>query len=216
MAGMMGKPLLDRRQPWSLRTLLLFGAFAFVTVPNTVQAHLVTSGVGPFFDGLAHFFLTLDDLLVVVALSLFSGLLGKSSARHCVLLLPLGWLVGMPLGLWLGGRLDGSAWATAITLLLGGLLLGISPKIPSWGIAALACMIGLVHGSWNGAEMSATETSAIASLGIVTATGFVTLVLSATAVSAPAAWQKIAFRVLGSWVAAFGLIALAWHFRPNA
>lgn len=212
---MMENRFSDRRQTWNLHTLLVFGSFALVTVPNTAQAHLVNSGVGPFFDGLAHFFLTLDDLLVVVALSLFSGLLGKSTARNCLLLLPLGWLVGMPLGLWLSDRLDGSAWATAITLLLGGLLLGFSPKIPSWGIAIIACMIGLMHGCWNGAEMSATETSAVASLGIVTAAGLVTLVLSATAVSAQVAWQKIAFRALGSWVAAFGLIALAWHFRPN-
>ncbi len=28
-------------------------------------------------------------------------------------------------------------------------------------------------------------------------------------------WQKIAMRVIGSWVAAFGLLALAWYFRPN-
>ena len=82
-------------------------------------------------------------------------------------------------------------------------------------MATVAGLIGLVHGSWNGAAMRATETSAIASLGIVTAAGIVALVLSATAVSVQQSWQRIALRVIGSWVAAFGLLALAWHFRPN-
>jgi urease accessory protein len=211
----MGKRVGQRWMPWGDRSLLWFMLFVGVTAPNTAQAHLVTSGAGPFFDGVAHFFVSLDDLLVVVALSLFSGLLGKTAARSLVFLLPLGWLAGMGLGLILADRFDGSAWATAFTLLAGGLLLGVLPKLPTWGIAMIAGLIGLMHGTWNGAAMKATETSAVASLGIVTAASMVALVLSATAVSAPAAWQRIAFRVMGSWVAAFGLLALAWHFRPN-
>ncbi|MFN7292174.1 MAG: HupE/UreJ family protein [Pirellula sp.] len=189
--------------------------FALVTSPNTAQAHLVTSGAGPFFDGVAHFFVSLDDLLVVVALSLLSGLLGKTAARGLVLVLPLAWFVGMVLGLYLSDQIEGSAWATAFTLLVGGFLLSFSPKLPTWGMATVAGLIGLVHGSWNGAAMKATETSAIASLGIVTSAGIVALLLSATAVSIQQSWQKIAMRVIGSWVAAFGLLALAWHFRPN-
>jgi hydrogenase/urease accessory protein HupE len=195
----------------------LFPAFLFAlaTFSKTAQAHLVTSGVGPFFDGVAHFFVSLDDLLVVVALSLLSGLLGKTAARGLVLVLPLAWFVGMVVGLSFADRIEGGAWATAFTVLLGGLLLSFSPKLPTWGITMVAGLIGLVHGSWNGAAMRATETSTIASLGIVTAAGVVALVLSATAVSSHKPWQTIALRVIGSWVAAFGLLAIAWHFRPN-
>ncbi len=79
----------------------------------------------------------------------------------------------------------------------------------------LAVVVGLVHGSWNGAAMSATQTSFIASLGIVSAVGVVSLLLSAAAVAVQANWQRIAIRVVGSWVAAFGLLALAWHVRPS-
>jgi hydrogenase/urease accessory protein HupE len=163
----------------------------------------------------AHFFVSLDDLLVVVALSLLSGLLGKTAARGLVLVLPLAWFVGMVLGLSIADRIDGSGWATAFTLLIGGLLLSFSPKLPTWMIALIAGMIGLAHGSWNGAAMRATETSVIASFGIMTAAGVVALLLSAMAVSVQQSWQRIALRVVGSWVAAFGLLALAWHFRPS-
>jgi hydrogenase/urease accessory protein HupE len=121
----------------------------------------------------------------------------------------------MVLGLYLSDQIEGSAWATAFTLLVGGGLLSFSPKLPTRGMATVAGLIGLVHGSWNGAAMRATETSAVASLGILTAAGIVALVLSATAVSFQQSWQKIALRVIGSWVAAFGLLALAWHFRPD-
>jgi urease accessory protein len=182
----------------------------------SVLAHLVTSGVGPFFDGVAHFFVSLDDLLVVVALALLGGLVGKDTARALVVLLPCAWLMGLVLGMMFASSLEGSSWATSISLLISGLLLGWSPKLPMWGIAMLAVGVGLVHGGWNGAAMSATETSVVASLGIVSAVGVVTLLLGATAVSVQANWQRIAIRVVGSWIAAFGLLALAWHFRPNA
>lgn len=179
-------------------------------------AHLVTSGVGPFFDGVAHFFVSLDDLFVVAALALLGGLLGKDAARSMVVVLPLAWLIGLVIGMTFATRLEGSSWATAISLLIIGLLLGWCPKLPMWGIAMLAVGVGLAHGGWNGAAMSATETSVVASLGIVSAVGVVTLLLGATTVSVKANWQRIAVRVVGSWIAAFGLLALAWHFRPNA
>jgi hydrogenase/urease accessory protein HupE len=181
----------------------------------SLLAHLVTSGVGPFFDGVAHFFVSLDDLLVVVALALLGGLLGKDSARTLVLSLPAGWLIGLVLGILIADQLEGSAWGTAFSLLATGLLLASSPKLPTWGIVMLAVVVGLVHGSWNGAAMSATQTSFIASLGIVSAVGVVSLLLSAAAVAVQANWQRIAIRVVGSWVAAFGLLALAWHVRPS-
>jgi hydrogenase/urease accessory protein HupE len=209
-------PIFSRRfVPLDFHCLFLALFFALVISPKIAQAHLVTSGAGPFFDGVAHFFVSLDDLLVVVAFSLLSGLLGKTAARGLVLVLPLAWFVGMVLGLSLADWIDGSGWATSFTLLVGGLLLSLSPKLPTWGIVTVAGLIGLLHGSWNGAAMRATETSAIASLGIVTAAGIVALVLSATAVSVKQSWQRIALRVIGSWVAAFGLLALAWHFRAN-
>jgi urease accessory protein len=209
-------PIISRRFVLLKIHYLFLAAFiALFLSPNTAQAHLVTSGAGPFFDGVAHFFVSLDDLLVVVALSLLSGLLGKTAARGLVLILPIAWLVGMVLGLLFADRMDGNAWTTAFTLLVGGLLLAFSPKLPTWVIAMVAGVIGLVHGSWNGAAMRATETSAIASLGIVTSAGIVALVLSATAVSVYQDWQRIALRVIGSWVAAIGLLSIAWHFRPN-
>ena len=204
-----------RPSAW-LRNLivLMVALLSGVADANTAQAHLVTSGAGPFFDGVAHFFVSLDDLLVVVALSLFAGLLGKASARWVLLSLPLAWLIGMLLGVYFAMPWDSDAWATGVTLLVAGLFLAINPTLPVWGVAVMVAALGFCHGSWNGVAMRATQTSTIASLGIVTAATVVTLLLSATAASVHIPWQKIALRVIGSWIAAFGLLAIAWHFRP--
>jgi hydrogenase/urease accessory protein HupE len=177
------------------------------------QAHLVTSGAGPFFDGIAHFFVSPEDLLVVVVLSLGSGLLGKPTARWLVVALPIAWMAGLAAGMTVARPAEGSSWASATTMLAAGLLLGLHPKLPTWAMASLAALIGLLHGIWNGAAMVATNTSAIASLGIVAAAAVVAVLLSALAVSTSKPWQIIALRVIGSWVAAFGLLALAWHLR---
>jgi urease accessory protein len=198
---------------------LIVPAVALIGVlatPSTAQAHLVSSGAGPFFDGVAHFFVSMDDLLVVVAIALFSGLMGKPAARWVLLTLPVAWLVGMVLSLFFAAGMEDCLWATGVTLLGSGLLLSCNPNLHPWSIASIAGVIGLLHGSWNGAAMRATETSAIASLGIVSAASVATLLLSATAVSVHVAWHRIALRVIGSWIAAFGLLALAWHFRPVA
>lgn len=194
--------------------VLMVALLSGVADANTAQAHLVTSGAGPFFDGVAHFFVSLDDLLVVVALSLFAGLLGKASARWVLLSLPLAWLIGMLLSVYFAMPWDSDAWATGVTLLVAGLFLAINPTLPVWGVAVMVAALGFCHGSWNGVAMRATQTSTIASLGIVTAATVVTLLLSATAASVHIPWQKIALRVIGSWIAAFGLLAIAWHFRP--
>lgn len=206
-----------RPSAW-LRNLivLMVALLSGVADPNTAQAHLVTSGAGPFFDGVAHFFVSLDDLLVVVALSLFAGLLGKASARWVLLSLPLAWLIGMLLGVYFAMPWDSDAWATGVTLLVAGLILAVNPTLPVWGAVVMVAALGFCHGSWNGVAMRATQTSTIASLGIMTAAGVVTLLLSATAASVHIPWQKIALRVIGSWIAAFGLLAIAWHFRPAA
>lgn len=201
---------------WSGRGFVQSGLVAlavWMAAPRMAQAHLVTSGAGPFFDGVAHFFVSPDDLLVVVAIALLSGLAGKTAARQLVVMLPVAWLTGTMAGIRLAGRIEGCGWISAVTLLAAGLLLGINPKLPPRVFVLMAIVIGGVHGTMNGAAMAATETSALASIGIVVAAGIVALLLSAAAASLTTLWQKIAVRVIGSWVAAIGLLALAWHFR---
>jgi len=78
-----------------------------VVVATPAHAHLVETGFGAFYDGIAHVAVTPSDLLVVVALALLAGQGGTRAARYAVFALPVAWLVG---------GLIGARWPSAATL----------------------------------------------------------------------------------------------------
>jgi len=176
-------------------------------------AHLVTTGLGPFYDGLLHFLESPQDLLPVVALALFAGLRGAQQGRLVLFLLPAAWLAGGFAGLSLPLRV-GPAVATA-SLLLCGLLVATDARLPSTATAALAVIVGLVHGIENGGAMAQMMTAGIPGLtGIVAATFVVSALAAALVVSLRVSWARIAVRVAGSWIAAIGLLLVGWSLRP--
>lgn len=67
-------------------------------LPKGAQAHLVETGLGPVYDGVAHFALSPEDYVPIVGLALLAGLRGKDQARLAVLLMPLAWVIGGVLG----------------------------------------------------------------------------------------------------------------------
>ena len=99
----------------------LIAAIGVLCIPSRAAAHLVTTGMGPVYDGIGHLLLTPEDLVPVLALALYAGLRGAVSGRRAMFLLPIGWFVG---------GLAGSAMNIAITipipaisfLVLGGLI----------------------------------------------------------------------------------------------
>lgn len=70
-----------------------------LALPRVASAHLVSTGAGPFYDGVAHFFVSFEEALPVLALALLAGLQGPRRARWVIAMLPLGWLAGAALGL---------------------------------------------------------------------------------------------------------------------
>src|ERR1700692_4035597 len=102
---------------------------ALTLAPATpAQAHLMNSGFGPFYDGLAHPLISPEDLLPAVAMTLLAGLGGAGAGRFVLATLPGAWLVGMAAGAgvaagWAIGLPGAPAWLTAVvTALLGALV----------------------------------------------------------------------------------------------
>jgi len=62
--------------------------------PSYADAHLVTTGMGPVYDGIGHLLLTPEDLVPALALALYAGLRGAISGRRAMFLLPIGWFIG--------------------------------------------------------------------------------------------------------------------------
>jgi len=173
--------------------------------------HLVTTGLGPFFDGVGHLFLTIEDLLPTVALSLLAGLRGPAAGRRVLFTLPAAWLLGGALGLTTG--VAPPAVATVVSFLAAGGLLALNAPLSNGSITTIAVVLGLMHGSMNGAAMAAARNGALELIGVATSLVVVIALAAALVVSLSKPWTRIAFRVAGSWVVATGLLLLGWSLR---
>jgi hydrogenase/urease accessory protein HupE len=191
------------------RILALAVALALAVSP--ADAHLLTTGLGPVYDGISHFALSPEDLIPTVALALLAGQCGTVTSRRVLFVLPVAWLLAGFAGLAAGPlSLPDIGWASFV--LLGGLI-AANIKLSSAAITALASLLGLVHGFLNGSTMGNLAEGARALVGVM-ASIFVLCALVAAAVVA-SRWQpfRIGVRVLGSWTAALGILLLGWSLR---
>lgn len=179
----------------------------------TLLAHLVQTGVGPFYDGAAHFFLAFESALAVIAVALFAGLRGTRSARAALVALAVGWLAGGVAGFAGGLTVAGGSPLVAASLLLFlGLLAATDRDLPRWSIATLAALTGLTLGATDGAAM-ASGPGVRGMLGGLIAAAVVATLVAALASRLQTGWPRIVARVAGSWLAALGLLTLGWAIR---
>lgn len=188
------------------------GAATLLLWPACAHAHLVTTGLGPLYDGISHLFLTFDDLLPVIAMALLAGLNGPEAGRRVLFTLPIAWLAGG-----LGGYLANSAalpaGVTAASFLVIGVLTAADRRLPAAVVAALAAGLGLLHGWLNGAGIAGAGREVTGLIGIAGAVFVLAALGAAMAVSLGRPWMRIAVRVAGSWIAAIGLLLLGWALR---
>jgi hydrogenase/urease accessory protein HupE len=199
-----------------MRTGILFrvlAAAAVLVMPAAASAHLVNTGLGPFYDGISHFALTPEDLLPALALALLAGLRGSHTGRLALFVLP---------GSWLAGGLVGLSWPTVsaatvptmVSFIAMGGLVALDVRIRPLGMACLALVLGLLHGYLNGSAMSEARLGALGLAGIVSSLFVVVALVAALVVVLRAPWARIAVRVAGSWIVAIGLLLLGWSLRP--
>jgi hydrogenase/urease accessory protein HupE len=96
-------------------------------------------------------------------------------------------------------------------LILGGLV-AADLSLPPVAVTGLAIVFGLVHGFLNGAALR--EGAGILGLiGIMTVLFVMVTPASALVVSIKKPWTRIVVRVVGSWIAAIGLLMFGWAMR---
>jgi len=191
-------------KPLPAAAVLLAGAC------TPAEAHLVETGFGAFYDGLAHLALTPSDLLVVLALALLAGQRGPQAARAALFALPLAWLAGGVLA----SVLPADASLVVLTTLsfgVAGALAALNARLPVGAILAYVLAAGLLHGYVNGASSDAGRPLALA--GTTTAAFCLFAIIAAQATVLQRGWTAIAVRVGGSWIAAAGLLMLGWIAR---
>lgn len=178
------------------------------------EAHLNATGLGPLYDGVTHFLGSPEDFVPVLALALLCGLRGAPYGRRALITLPLAWLVGGLVGLSAAATNASTAISAAWLLLLGGLLAG-DARLSLRTMTVLAALLGLYHGYFNGAGLGEFATAAVALLGLAFAVFALVALAAAFAVPLRAQWSRIAVRVAGSWIAASGLLLVAWAMRTT-
>jgi urease accessory protein len=178
--------------------------------PSRAAAHLVTTGMGPVYDGIGHLLLTPEDLVPVLAIALYAGLRGAVAGKRTMFLLPFAWFIG---------GLAGSAMNTATSIpipaisffILGGLV-AADLYMPAPAVTYLAIVLGLVHGFLNGAVLR-EGAGTLGLIGIMIVLFVLVTLASALVVSLGKPWARIAVRVAGSWIAAMGLLMFGWAMR---
>jgi hydrogenase/urease accessory protein HupE len=191
---------------------LLAAGLLWASSPGQAHAHLVTSGLGPFYDGVAHLLVTPEDVLLVVALALLAGLGGAPRGRAVLLVLPAAWLAGAA-----AGRLTqlsaGLPVLSAALLVAVGVLVAADRRWPLALVAGFALACGLIHGSFNGAALNGATSGSLAVVGIVGTVFVIVALVAGQVASLRVAWARVVVRVLGSWIGAIGLLLFGWAAR---
>lgn len=190
----------------------LFLVSSILLWAKTADAHLVSTGAGPFYDGTAHFFLTYDEVLPVIALALFAGLRGARYGRWFIAVLPLAWIIAAVCGLFFPEVVLPPALNMVLLLLVPGALLALDWNLSLKAVLAVTALFGFLLGFSNGVAFS-QDSSILGIAGSTAAALIVAILSSSLAVAFSRGWTRIAIRVAGSWLAALGILVLGWSLR---
>ena len=127
-------------------------------------AHLVTTGLGPFYDGAAHLAKSPGDLAILVALTLLGAMRGAAVGRAFLALLPLAWLAGGEIGLAFPSTSTFDR-VGALCFLLVGALVAADRSLSLSEIGPLCAVIGAFQGYLTGSALSATPALALEIFG---------------------------------------------------
>ena len=202
---------------------LLLALLLSLGLPSRADAHLVVTGLGPVYDGAGHWCSSPEDIIPVLALAILAGLRGPVAGRCTLFLLPPAWLIGGLFGLSLPAVPELSrpvlSAIVAVTFLVPGILALSDLPIPAAAVAAVAVLLGLVHGVLDAfglrAEGLTTTVGVLQFLGMAVATFLFIALIAARVISLRWPWTRIAARVLGSWIAAAGIFLLGWSLNGN-
>ncbi len=200
------------------RSRLLKPAFVICTslvCAFPAEAHLNSTGMGPFYDGAIHFLLSPEDIVPVLALAMLAGLRGAAFGRRALFVLPAAWLFGGFLGLTTVVATTGNTMLAAAWFLLLGALLAADAKVSVRVTTAVGALLGFYHGYLNGSGMGQPGTGAAALIGLIFAIFAVVALAAAFVVQLRAEWARIGVRVAGSWIAAIGLLMLGWAVHTS-
>jgi urease accessory protein len=187
------------------RDILLFA------LPATAWAHSPIEGVDGFYAGLLHPLAVPSQLLVLMSLALVLGGHGLVAYRSGMLAFLAALVLALLLGL-IAPSLDYGPALLVCALLAAGLAMAAVPLGPGQ-VGLMGALGGMLLGIDTGAEQAGDP---LLIYGACTGLALVTVIASDLVLRCDRAWQRLARRVLGSWLAASAILGLAFAFAPPA
>jgi hydrogenase/urease accessory protein HupE len=187
-------------------------AFLFFAIglPLRAQAHLVTTGLGPVYDGMEHMLLSPEQWIMIAGLALLAGLNGPPTGRAVLFSFPIAWLTGGAAGHLIQQPLP--ALLPAMTLLMVGGLVAADLQVLRNFVPVIAVALGVLQGYLNGVSFGAANGTTLTLLGTAIV-AFVIVALGAGLAVGVQGWRRIVVRVAGSWMAAIGILLAGWMIR---
>jgi urease accessory protein len=182
-------------------------AFPLLLWPTGVSAHPMP-GVGDFYAGILHPLTAIESLLPMIALSLFAGQQVRKSAIIIVAVFPISLMAGAALG-GLARSPAIAGWINLGSMAVLGLLVAVARPLPAVLVVALSAVLGTTIGLANGAEIG-RQVSPYRFIPGLALAGLLVVSYGIGCVRAlRQPWLQVGFRVLGSWIAAVGILVLA-------
>ena len=191
------------------------GGFPLVVAfAQPAVAHSLDNRFGDFYGGVLHPLTALEHALPIVALGLLAGQQGERASRWLVLVFPLALLLGAVLAA-VAPTLPSTRLLNAASFVVLGLLVAVGRRLPLMLLIALGTVFGLSHGYENGRAMGPDAAIHLFVPGVAAAGGLViALVSAATLDLAARTWARVGIRILGSWIAAIGIMTIGLAWRP--
>jgi hypothetical protein len=188
-------------------------ALALALLPSPAAAHLVGVEMGPFYAGLLHLLAGPAAGAALLAAALLAALHPRKTAWGTLLAMPAGVLLGGALGL--AAAPPGALPLLVAAAALGGLA-ALAPRLPGPALAALALLAGAGLGLASAEGLPEGAGGGLYALGGAAAGGAAYCVAAAglTALADGRPLAPLCYRVLGSWIAAFGAMGLALGLAP--
>jgi hydrogenase/urease accessory protein HupE len=202
---------LTRRLAWGSTAGALLVVLAWAA---PASAHMLDNRFGDFYGGVLHPLTALEHALPILAVGLLAGQQGERAARWLVLAFPLALLIGAGLPAVIAAPLPSARLLNAASFVVLGLLVAAGWRLPLTLLIALGAVFGFGHGYENGRAMAPDTAVHLFVLGVASAGGIVTALVSAATLDLAARrWSRVGVRILGSWIAAIGImtIGLAWR-----
>ena len=191
----------------------LSGGLALLLLPELALAHMPVKGMNNFYNGFLHPLFIPAQVLVLLALGFLLGQQKPRDVQPAITVFLLALVTGL-----VGNSFVPPA-DTGILLLivaaLTGLLVIIARPLPVSACVVMSLLAGVLLGLDSSQQDLSMKQKTVAFMG--SGISIYLLLLYATGFAeffSKKYWQKIAIRILGSWITASALLVLSLGFAP--